>query len=392
VRAVLAVALVLGLAVSAGADASLGRLADALAQEIARQARGRAVELFPTVDRTGRGARLVLDLDALVRGRVGSGGRLSATGARLQVFPVLAEAPGRLVVSARLVEQPGGTLQDLVSLSIEADPALLDMAARPPAATAGALDFVRSSQSAPLAGRVLDLAFAGPERLLVLGEDDLSLYRWDDGALALLARRRLGGARDAVRSAGGLLRAVETERAAWASTSRGAGAVLFAVDDAAIVQRQQADAMPWPGSPAGLRFRPGTNLIEGSVQGLGDGPFLRVEASGRAVDGDGRLLPDGARAELRVGPTLAALWPGYLAASGAAPPGPRDSVVVLALGAAEGPRVVSELPVEGAVRALAARVNGRSARLIAAVEDDRGRGGAGAPTRLVAFELAAPAP
>jgi hypothetical protein len=391
VRAVLAVALVLGLAVSAGADASLGRLADALAQEVARQARGRAVELAPTVDRTGRGARLVLDLDTLVRSRVGAAGRLAATGPRLQVFPVLAEAPGRLVVSARLVEQPGGALQDLVSLSIEADPALLDMAARPPAAAAGGVDFVRSSQSAPLAGHVLDLAFAGPDRLLVLGDDDLALYRWDDGALALLARRRLGGSRVAVRHPGGLLRAVEAEHAAWAATSRGDGALLFGVDDAGIVQRQQADVMPWPGSAAGLRFRPGTNLIEGALAGLGEGPFLRVDPSGRAVDGDGRLLPDGAHGDLRVGPTLAPLWPGYLAASSAAPPGARDTVLVLALGAAAGPRVVSELPVDGAVRALAARVSGQSARLIAAVEGDRGRG-EGAQTWLVAFELAAPGP
>src|SRR5678815_21591 len=133
-------ALVLGTAVSAAADTSLGRLADALAQEIGRQARGRAVELFPTADRTGRGPRLVLDLDTLVRSRVGASGRLGASGPRLQVFPVLAEAPGRLVVSARLVEQPGGALQDLISLSVEADPALLDMAARPPAATAGGVD------------------------------------------------------------------------------------------------------------------------------------------------------------------------------------------------------------------------------------------------------------
>lgn len=386
----MALALVLGTAVSAAADASLGRLADALAQEIGRQARGRAVELFPTTDRTGRGARLVLDLDTLVRGRVGAAGRLASSGPRLQVFPVLAEAPGRLVVSARLVEQPGGALQDLISLSVEADPALLDMAARPPAAAAGAVDFVRSSQSAPLAGRVLDLAFAGPERLLVLGEDDLSLYRWDDGALALLARRRLGGARDVVRHAGGILRSVESERAAWAATSRGDGALLFGVDDGGIVQRQQADVMPWPGSAAGLRFRPGTDLIDGSVQGLGEGPFLRLDPSGRAVDGEGRLLPDGAQSDLRVGPTLAALWPGYLAASSAAPPGARDSVLVLALGPPSGPRVVSELPVDGAVRALAARTSGHSARLVAAVEGGRGRGGEGVQTWLVAFELAAP--
>lgn len=389
-RAAVTAALVLGLAVPSAAGASLARLADALARELTRQARGRPLELAPTTDRTGRGARLALDLDALLRARLEKPAG-AAEGPRLQAFPVLAEAPGRLIAVARLVEQPGGRLQDIVSVSIEADPAVLALAARPPTASAGEVDLVASSQSAPLAGRVLDLAFIGPERLLVLGEEDLSLYRWNEGALALAARRRFTGALEVVRHAGGLLRAVEPERSAWAATSRVAGALLFGVEEAGLVERQQAAALPWPGSASGLRFRPGTDLIEGTVPGLGAGPFLHVDEAG-AVDREGRLVVAGAPSELRVGPTLAALWPRHAAASTPAPPGERDAVLILSL-APPAPRVIGQLPVDGAVRALAAHVSERTARVVAAVEAPEAHAGGErmVETRLVVFDLAAPA-
>jgi len=93
-----------------------------------------------------------------------------------------------------------------------------------------------------------------------------------------------------------------------------------------------------------------------------------------------------------VGPTLAALWPGFLAASSAAPPGERDTVLVLALSTGAAPHVASELPVDGAVRALAARVSGHTARLVAAVEgaQPEGHRGEALQTWLVSFDLAAP--
>ena len=386
--------LILGLAASASADPSLARLADAFAREVARQARGRAVELSPTVDRTGRGAALALDFDELARARVGSATRLAADGPRLQVLPVLSDAPGRLIVSARLVEQPAGQLQDVVSVSIEADAGVLAMAARPPAASAGQVDLLGSTRSAPLEGRVLDMAFMGAERLLVLGEDELSLYRWTEGDLVLTARRRLGGRLEPVRHAGGLLRAVERERSAWAATSLAPRALLFGVDETGLVERQQADAVPWPGSSAGLRFRPGTDLIDGSVDGLGSGPFLHLDEAGVAVDREGHLLgTSGPSGELRVGPTLAPLWPRHLAVSSAAPPGERDAVLILALASRAAPRVISELPVAGSVRALAAHVAAQTARLVAAVETParEDMAGGGVQTHLVVFELATPA-
>jgi hypothetical protein len=391
VRAAAVVGLALGLAVSAGAqapDGSLGRLADTLAREIAQKARGRAVELFPAVDRTGRGAALALDFDALLRARAAGTLTLAAEGARVQALPVLAEAPGRLMAAARLVQQPEGELVDIVSVSIEADPALLALSARPPAASAGQVDLVSSSQSAPLAGPVLDLAFMGPDRLLVLEADELALYRWSESGLLLAARRRFAGPLEAVRHPGGLLRAVEREHAAWAATSRVAGAVLFSVDESGLVERQRADAVPWPGSAAGLRFRAGTDLIEGTVEGLGSGPFLHLDPGGLAVDREGRLLTGGAASDLRVGPTVAALWPRHVAVSTAAPPGERDAVQVVSL-APPLPRVISELPVTGSVRALAAHAGTHAARLVAAVES-AGLDGE-LQTHLVVFELATPA-
>jgi hypothetical protein len=394
VRAARLLALIFGAAVSAAAagdSSSLGRLADAFVREVSRQARGRAIELTPAADRTGRGAALALDFDELVRARLAAASPIASGGPRLQVLPVLAEAPGRLIASARLVEQPGGQLQDVVSVSIDADASLLALATRPPTAAAGHVDVLGSSQSSPIAGHVLDMAFMGPDRLLVLAEDELSLYRWSEGGLVLASRRRFAGPLEPVRHPGGLLRAVERERAAWAATSRAAGALLFGVDETGLVQRERADAVPWPGSSAGLRFRPGTDLIEATIEGLGSGPFLHLDEAGLAVDREGRLLGAGTPSDLRVGPALAPLWPHHLAASSAAAPGDRDTVLILSVAPPGGARVVSELPVTGAVRALAAQVTAHTARLVAAVETAAPDAAAGAQTHLVVFELAIPA-
>jgi hypothetical protein len=394
VRAGTAAALLLGLAASAGADSPLSRLADKLAAEVLRQAQGRAVELLPASDATGRGARIPLDLDELVRARVqAAAARLATDGPRLQVAPVVSEAPGRLIVSARLLEQPGGRLLDVVSVSIETDPALLALAARPPAAAAGAVDLIASSESPPVPGRVLDMAFVGPDRLLALTEDELTLFRWQGETLVAAARRRLTGPLETVRHPGGLLRAVEREASAWAATSGTGGATLFALDEDGLAPRQHAEAMPWPGCPSGLRFRSGTDLIEGVVDGLGQGPFLHLDESGVAVDREGRLHSGGGplEGELRVGPPLAAVWPRVVAASTAAPPGERDAVMMVALRGSLPPRVLAELPVKGAVRALAAHSWGRKARVVAAVEAPASAAGP-AHTRFVVFDVSTPGP
>jgi hypothetical protein len=372
-RAALPWALVFAFALSAAADSPLSRLAAALADEIARTAQGRPVEIGNIEDRTGRGAAFVLDLRSLLLARLE--GRLSAgPSPRLRVEPVLMEAPLRLVVSARLVSEPEGSLVDVISVSVPTDPAVLPLSpARPPAGRSG-FETVSSSRTPPLQGPVVGLALIGDDRLLVLEPEALALYRWEDSRLVRQAQRPLPGPFETVRMPGGLLLVTEGGLV-WAITSRSPRASLFAVEDGGrrLGERLVADALPWPGSPGGLRFRPGTNLLEGNLEGLGGGPFLAVTEAraGVAVAPDGRLrvsAPDGPRSSgLRSGPGLACLWSGILAAASAAPPGAADAIQILERGERD-LGLADSLPVPGAVRALAASVHGETARLVAALE------------------------
>jgi hypothetical protein len=284
------------------------------------------------------------------------------------------EAPLRLVVSARLVSEPEGSLVDVISVSVPTDPAVLPLSpARPPAGRSG-FETVSSSRTPPLQGPVVGLALIGDDRLLVLEPEALALYRWEDSRLVRQAQRPLPGPFETVRMPGGLLLVTEGGLV-WAITSRSPRASLFAVEDGGrrLGERLVADALPWPGSPGGLRFRPGTNLLEGNLEGLGGGPFLAVTEAraGVAVAPDGRLrvsAPDGPRSSgLRSGPGLACLWSGILAAASAAPPGAADAIQILERGERD-LGLADSLPVPGAVRALAASVHGETARLVAALE------------------------
>jgi hypothetical protein len=376
-RAALHWALLFTLAPPAAADSPLSRLAAALADEIARTAHGRPVEIGTIEDRTGRGAAFVLDLRTLLLSRLE--GRLSADPSpRLRVEPVLMEAPLRLVVSARVVSEPEGSLVDVISVSVPTDPAVLPLSpARPPLGRSG-FETVASSRTPPLEGPVVALALLSDDRVLVLQPEALGLYRFEDSRLVRQAQRPLPGPFEAVRMPGGLLLATEGGLV-WAVTSRSPRASLFAVDDGGrrLGERLVADALPWPGSPGGLRFRPGTNLLEGTLEGLGAGPFLAVTdaAAGAAVDPEGRLrvyAPDGPRSSsLRSGAGLACLWKGVLAAASAAPPGAADAILILERGDRDW-TLADSLPVPGAVRALAALVRGDTARLLAALEDPGG--------------------
>jgi hypothetical protein len=234
--------------------------------------------------------------------------------------------------------------------------------------------------------RALDLAFLGPDRLVVLDAAEVALFSLADRHVTLLSRRVLPGPLEVVRAPGGLLQGSEREAAVWAMTSRSAQPVLFAVEGTELVERQRAEAMPFPGCPRGLRFRSGTSLIEGDVEGLGPGPFLDVAAAETpfAVSPEGLLLtaerPDPAA---RVGPTLAPLWPGLIAASLPSSPGQDDAVVVLAPPAAT-PMLICPAP--GPVRAIAARINGDSARLAVAFDEAEGR------SSLLLFDVPRPRP
>jgi len=386
VRAAL-VALALALAASARGDSPLGRLAEAVAAEVLRTAGGRPVELLVPEDRTGRSAALALDLQALVASRLEGKVTLTEQGPRLRVVSVLSESPGRLIFSARLLEEPSGRLRDLISLSTEADPSLLALSPMRTTAGSGRVDLIGSSRTPPLPSAVLDLAFLGEDRLVVLSADEVALFHWDQSGLSLLSRQPFSGPLDTVRRPGGILLAVEREGAFWALTSRAPRARLLAVEGGRLIGRHEAEALPWPGSRTGLRFRPGTNLLEGAVAGLGSGPFLELESAGAAVDGDGHLLLAAVDApqELRVGPSLAGLWPGFLAASAPDPPSGRDSILVVDTQA--GPaHVVATIPVEGTVRALASRMEGRVARLVVAVEEAAGT------AHLLVLDLGPPLP
>src|SRR4029077_20458668 len=95
----------------------------------------------------------------------------------------------------------------------------------------------------------------------------------------------------------------ESDAAFWALTSRSPRALLFAVEDGRLVERQEAAALPWPGCPSGLRYRAGTNLIEGAIAGVPAGPYLGLDDSAPrvAVTTDGSLRT-GAAAGPRTGP------------------------------------------------------------------------------------------
>jgi hypothetical protein len=243
-----------------------------------------------------------------------------------------------------------------------------------------ALDAIERGRT-PLSGAVLDLAFLGESQVVALTPRELILYRWTDQGLSLVGSRALPGREEAVRWPGGLLHVVEEDHAVWALASTRDKAVLFALQSGRLAERDTAGALPWPRSTSGLRYRAGTNLLEGEVDGLGNGPFLTLDAATTAaVAADGRLLVAGApSAALRVGPTLGPLWSRHFAASTAQPPGSDEALLVLAReGGAV--RIAGRVPMRGAVRALASRPRESRARLVVAVAE-------GDATSLLALEL-----
>jgi hypothetical protein len=371
-----AVALGLLLVASPGFAATpLARLAAAFAEQVAAVAHGRAVELAPPEDRTGRGTPLGLDLRALVAARLEGRVALKDAGPRLRVLSVISEAPRRLIVSARVVEEPGGALVDLLSAS--AEPAEdLGLSPGPASTTGSVIDVISSARTPPLDAPVLQAVLLGDERVAVLFSDALTLYRIEASGLVQESRQPLP-APFVVRAPAGLLVATRDD-ALWVLTNRSPTALLFAIEHGRLVRRAEAGAAPWPGCPEGLRYRAGTNLLEGTVAGLGAGPFLAV-AGALGVSPEGRI--DGAASAARVGPSLAPLWTGLMAASAADPPGSHEDVLLLGSDPDGVWRTAGTLPMEGAVRALAARVHGETARLVAAVEEP------GDLTRLVLTEL-----
>jgi hypothetical protein len=238
------------------------------------------------------------------------------------------------------------------------------------------LEVTARSQSETLRGPVLDLALPSEESVLVLTPATIALYHWSARGLMLDSSQELPGPLASVRHPGGLLLPDAAEYSAWVATSAMAQAVLFEIEGARLVERARAAALPWKDAPLGLRYRSGSDWIEGPLPGLGPGPFLALEPAleGIALSTAGELLvasADGvARSGLVAGPALAALWPPFFAAASAEPPQAKDHVLVFEWNGTE-VRAGPLLPVvfEGAVRALAARRTAEGARLVVAVED-----------------------
>ena len=234
----------------------------------------------------------------------------------------------------------------------------------------------------------LALAFVSDTRLLALSASTVMLLRTDVPELTSVVHLALDGPLQAVRAPAGLLVVDPESDAAWIVTNRSVRTWLVAWSDDRLSLRAEAEAAPVPGSKRALRYREGTNWIEGSVPHLGSGPFLAIELAERdwAVTTSARLLSTNAKATKeegerpRVGPTLAALWPGWVAASTDHRPGSGDALLILARhkGAV---REVAALPTDESIRALASRRVGTHMRLAVASETAAGA------TRLILLEL-----
>jgi hypothetical protein len=219
----------------------------------------------------------------------------------------------------------------------------------------------------------LDVAFLDADRLFLLSEETLSLYRMDSARLTLLSRLALPGVPLRARAAGGMLRVVAQDGACWALSNRRAGATLFSLDGDRLVAVAGADAIPptafGPGeaSPEGIRFVAGTNLLA-----VGDAALLRFAGDGDAIERDGTLRLRGEPDALgrRAGDALAVLDERHLAVSAGRPPDGSDEVRILDRGVAE---PVVTWSTKGRVRAIARRPTiGAPMELAVAVEAERG--------------------
>jgi hypothetical protein len=119
-----------------------------------------------------------------------------------------------------------------------------------------------------------------------------------------------------------------------------------------------------------LTFRPGTNLIEGEMEGVGPGPFIRV-GEGWAIDNEGMLRAAGLASPERVGSAAVRLGPGRFLVSGAGPPGERDRLQRLRIGTDGRAERTEATDLAGTVTALAADRMGEDARVVAAVAEAR---------------------
>ncbi len=378
---VAAVVLIVGLAPYANAQ-ELSRLADAFVAEVVRVAHDRPVQVAVPEDRSGRGATVALDVHALVLERLTDRLKLVDAGSRRRFEPVLSESTDRLVLSARVVDEPEGHLVDWVSASVKLPPGVVSLAPTAPTPARGLVALGRTSLSAPVEGPLLAIAWLGDDDLVLLSGDSASWHHVEAGQLRERARHALKTQGLPVRTPGGVL--VPATLGVWAATSRSGPALLLQRDG----EELRADTeQPWlPAARGRLRFRAGTNLLDGDLGPLGAGPFLAVSADGQAVvDSDGRLrVASGGRvlAGPRVGSAVDRVQDGLWVTSSASPPGESDALVFVAR-VQTGLRTVDQVPLAGTVRAIAVRRIGSAFRVAAALETGRG-------TQVVITDLQVP--
>jgi hypothetical protein len=377
----LGVALLVGVVTPAAAiddEHPLAILAERAATELVRIAAGRAIQVDVPDERSGMTGTAV-DVSALIEARLRGRATVARSGPRVRLSAALGRSPTRVRLVGRVTAEPGGALVDVLAVSAEADPDLLDLAALP-RRPRGTMTIVSSSVTAPVGGRVLDLAFVDDQHIVVLLGDGVALYRRERDALTRLDHRPLDAA-TVVRAPAGVVVVAAGEAAFWVATNLAEGAVLFTMDGGRLQETQRAAALPWPGARQGARFRPGTNLLDVAVPHLGSGPHLRAGAGGAwAIAPDGRLgIAPGGWTASRVGSAVASLWPGVWIASSAEPPGAHDALLVLdARGGA--PTVIDTFPVAGSITGIGARSRGDRALVAAALVE-------GGTHRLILLEV-----
>jgi hypothetical protein len=225
-------------------------------------------------------------------------------------------------------------------------------------------------EAGPLPPRALALSPVDSGRIAVLLAESLRLYRIDGTMLELLAEQPLPQPYRVVRNPGGILAPSSDRKTLWALTSCAAQALLVDVRDDHLSERARADAVPWSGAAAGIRYRDGTNLIEGPLAGFGPGPFVALAAErGVAVAHDGEVFPPllEGDAQPRAGSAAATLSDSLVALSSAGPPAETDTIL-LAARTTQRLELVKELEVGGSVRALAALPARGRTKLFAAVD------------------------
>jgi hypothetical protein len=218
---------------------------------------------------------------------------------------------------------------------------------------------------------VLAASFGSAGRVLLLEDDRLSLWKLTSDGLARQAELPVPAPVERTRCPGGLIRAAPGSPDVWALRSGWPEALLFAYEDGGNgttwVAKGGAEALPWPSVPNGLRFRPGTNVLQGAVEGLPGGSFLTLSADGAlAVDADDLLHHPDAGPAVRVGSAVARPWAdvAVAAAPSLAPP---DSLIALPLPLSTvAPTVLAHI--DGSIRALAALTEKDAATLLAVVQ------------------------